>query len=49
MQTIAIQGTKGSFHHIAAQDWFGDEINLVNAKLLEVFKNLKIIKLIILL
>lgn len=42
MQTIAIQGTKGSFHHIAAQDWFGDEINLVECKTFrEVFKKFK--------
>ena len=38
---VAIQGIEGSFHHIAAANYFGNEINLVPCSRFEqIFKNL---------
>jgi prephenate dehydratase len=40
-RNVAIQGIEGSFHHIAATNYFGDNINLVPCDRFEdVFKNL---------
>jgi prephenate dehydratase len=40
-KSVAIQGIEGSFHHIAAMNYFGDNINLVPCDRFEdVFKNL---------
>lgn len=39
---IAIQGNTGSFHHLAAQRWFGDDIEIVPCEtFLEVFQALE--------
>jgi prephenate dehydratase len=40
-QDIAIQGIEGSFHHIAAMNYFGDNINLIPCERFEdVFRSL---------
>ena len=40
-KNVAIQGIEGSFHHIAAANYFGSEINLVPCSRFEqIFKNL---------
>lgn len=40
-KNVAIQGIEGSFHHIAAANYFGSEINLVpSSRFEQIFKNL---------
>ena len=36
---VAIQGIKGSFHHIVAEEYFGENIDLVESRLLSFKRN----------